>query len=58
VLEPGEEQTVEVELTVDSFRYWHVDQHAWRTDPGRYQLLIGESSENIWATADIHLEVD
>jgi beta-glucosidase len=58
VLDPEQTETVEIELDASSFRYWHVDGHAWRTDPGQYQLLIGASSQDIWATADINVGVD
>jgi beta-glucosidase len=56
-VEPGQRELVEIPLDEDSFRYWDVETHAWRTDPGPYQLLIGASSEDIWATADITLGV-
>jgi beta-glucosidase len=57
-VEPGQPVTVEVDLDAASFRYWDTTTHEWRTDPGAYQLLIGTSADEIWATADITLGVD
>jgi beta-glucosidase len=48
-VEPGGRETVRVELGADAFRYWDVDTHAWRTDPGRYEVLVGTSSRDIRA---------
>jgi beta-glucosidase len=54
-IEPGATATVEVPLTESAFSYWDIETHDWRIDPGRYELLIGSSSEAIHATvaADI-----
>jgi beta-glucosidase len=49
-LDPGEHRTVELELTAASLRYWDTGTHGWRTDPGPYELLVGGSSVDIWAT--------
>jgi beta-glucosidase len=51
VLDPGGRTTVRVPLGADAFRYWDdVDTHAWRTDPGRYEVLVGTSSRDISAS--------
>jgi beta-glucosidase len=54
VLEPGEHQTVRIPLTAAAFRYWDVDTHAWRSDPGRYEVLVGTSSRDIRASTEVH----
>ncbi len=49
-VDPGGRETVRVELGAAAFRYWDVDTHAWRTDPGRYEVLVGASSRDIRAS--------
>jgi beta-glucosidase len=53
VLNPGERQTVRIPLTAAAFRYWDVDTHAWRSDPGRYEVLVGTSSGDIRASTEV-----
>ena len=43
----GERQQVEVGLDAVAYRYWDVDAHGWRSDPGSYELLVGASSRDI-----------
>jgi beta-glucosidase len=50
-LEAGQQETVEVELDAASFSYWDVDTNGWRTDPGRYEVLVGSSSRDIKSSA-------
>ena len=49
-VDAGGRETVRVELGAAAFRYWDVDMHAWRTDPGRYEVLVGASSRDIRAS--------
>ena len=44
---PGESQTVSIDLPAEAFRYYDVDEKRWRIDPGEYEILIGNSSENL-----------
>jgi beta-glucosidase len=53
VLDPGERQTVRIPLAAAAFRYWDVDTHAWRSDPGRYEVLVGTSSRDIRASTEV-----
>ncbi|HEY5384516.1 MAG TPA: glycoside hydrolase family 3 C-terminal domain-containing protein [Acidimicrobiales bacterium] len=53
VLEPGERQTVRIPLAAAAFRYWDVDTHAWRSDPGRYEVLVGTSSRDIRTSTEV-----
>jgi beta-glucosidase len=46
-LAAGERQSVALDLAPRAFAYWDVETHDWRTDPGRYELLIGSSSRDI-----------
>jgi beta-glucosidase len=50
-LDPGQRQLVEVGLDAVAYRYWDVDTHGWRADPGSYELLVGASSRDIRASA-------
>src|SRR5580704_762636 len=51
-VDAGGRETVRVPLGTDAFRHWDVDTHAWRADPGRYELLVGKSSNDIWASTE------
>ncbi len=50
-VEAGQQETVEVELNAAAYRYWDVDTHGWRSDGGRYEVLVGASSRDIRASA-------
>jgi beta-glucosidase len=52
-VDAGTRETVRLPLGAAAFRYWDVDAHAWRSDPGRYELLVGRSSRDIWASTEI-----
>jgi beta-glucosidase len=52
-VDAGGSETVRLPLDAAAFRYWDVDAHAWRADPGRYELLVGKSSQAIWASTEI-----
>lgn len=49
-LDAGQRQQVEVGLDAATYRYWDVDTHGWRSDPGSYELLVGASSRDIRAS--------
>jgi beta-glucosidase len=52
-VDAGQQEKVQLELNAASFQYWDVDTHGWRSDPGRYEVLVGSSSRNIKATVPI-----
>ncbi len=56
IVDAGARETVRVPLGADAFRYWDVDTHGWRSDPGRYEVLVGTSSHDISASAEIMWE--
>jgi beta-glucosidase len=54
-VEAGQRETVEVGLGAAAIRYWDVDTHGWRSDPGRYEVLVGSSSRDIRSSSVITL---
>jgi beta-glucosidase len=52
-LQPGE--TARVTLTLDrrSFAYFDVQAHAWRIDPGRFVIFVGDASDHTPLSADL-----
>ena len=46
-LDPGETADVTLELGDRAFAFWDVELHAWRVEPGAFELLIGTSSRDI-----------
>ena len=43
-LHPGQSRTVTIRLTEPSFSYWSTSRHAWMIQPGKYTLMVGDSS--------------
>jgi len=54
-LKPGETRTVSIPLDVRSFAYYDVASGSWRADAGAYRVELGQSSENIVASAIVRL---
>ena len=52
-VEAGGRETVRVPLGADAFRYWDVETHDWRSDQGRYEILVGASSRDIRGSATV-----
>jgi len=46
-LDPGETRTVEILLEKQVFSFYDVGTRAWRVEPGRFELMVGSSSEDI-----------
>jgi beta-glucosidase len=55
-LKPGETRHVSVPLDRRSFAYWDVATHAWKVDPGRYEIAVGQSSRDIGGTASVDVK--
>jgi beta-glucosidase len=50
-LQPGEEQTMQLDLDAQAFRQWSATNRKWVVAAGQYQLRLGDSSRNItWTT--------
>ncbi len=54
-LEPGTGETVLFELDREAFAYWSPADHAWRADPGPYDVLLATSAANVVATVEVPL---
>ena len=52
-LKRGEEKPVTIPIAADAFAYWDVTTHGWKTDPGEYEIEVGDSSRNILASGKI-----
>jgi len=46
---------VELELGPRAFAHWDEAAHAWRVEPGRYELRVGPSSREIRSRAEIEI---
>ena len=54
-LAPGETKHVTLSLDARSFSYWNESAHNWTIDPGKFVILVGDSSENTPLHADVTL---
>jgi beta-glucosidase len=54
-LNPGEEQAVRFEISVDDLKFFDDRTHKWTAEPGKFKACIGASSADIRATANFEL---
>jgi beta-glucosidase len=54
-LAPGETQHVTLNLDARAFSYWDDTAHKWAIDPGKFVILVGDSSESTPLHADLTL---
>jgi beta-glucosidase len=52
-LKPGESRQVSLKLDRRSLAYWDVQGKAWKVDPGKFTVYVGDSSANVPLKADI-----
>lgn len=52
-LAPGETKHVSISLDARAFSYWDEAKHNWTIDPGKFVILVGNSSENTPLHADL-----
>ena len=55
-LVPGETKRVVLNLDARAFSYWNETDHNWAIDPGRFEIRVGDSSENTLLTAGVILK--
>lgn len=56
-IKEGESQEFSFELTKEDLKLWSVD-HQWKTEKGKFSLLVGASSDNIKLTGELKLTKD
>ena len=56
MLRPGESCEVVLPLDARSFAYFDVGGKRWRADPGKYRVLIGDSTEQIALSGVVQLD--
>jgi beta-glucosidase len=55
-LAPGESRHITLTLDARSFSYWDEAKHNWTIDPGKFVILVGDSSENTPLHADLNIQ--
>jgi beta-glucosidase len=55
-LAPGETKHVSLELDARAFSYWSETTHGWKIDPGKFVILVGDSSENTPLHTDLTIQ--
>ena len=54
-LQPGETRNVTIPLTEEAFRYYDDTLGKWVTEPGQFDILVGNCAENILLRASVTL---
>ena len=54
-LAPGETKTVSVELDRSAFSFYETATHAWKFEPGPFDIEVGPSSRELPLTQSINL---
>ncbi|KFI69489.1 glycoside hydrolase family 3 C-terminal domain-containing protein [Bifidobacterium magnum] len=57
-LEPGQSDTVTIDLDERAFAYWSEEFHDWRIEGGEYGIEVGSSSRDIAATVPVTIAGD
>ncbi len=52
----GESVRVDLDLDMNDFRYWNVEQHAWMLETGKVDLMVGASSGDIRQTGTVMIQ--
>lgn len=55
-LKPGETKKIIVALGKDAFQYFNDLKNSWVLEPGKFMIMAGSSSRDIWATKEINLK--
>jgi beta-glucosidase len=56
-LQAGEERTVSFQLTRRDFAYYDTFRHDWVVNPGKFEILVGSSSQDLPLRQTIEVEV-
>ena len=46
-LNPGEEKLIKFTIDQKTLSFFDVETHDWKVEPGDFELLVGNSSQNI-----------
>ena len=57
-LEPNETKTVKINLNKKDFAFYNEEKKSWTVESGRFNILVGSSSDNILLKEEINLEKD
>lgn len=55
MLQQGETRKVEIEIPAASLAYYDEDNHGWKLETGRYQLMVGTSSRAIKKVIEVKI---
>jgi beta-glucosidase len=56
-LAPGESRGVRLTLPARAFQSWDPDAGGWAAEPGDVEILVGASSRDVRARANLSLEI-
>jgi beta-glucosidase len=56
LLKAGEQKTINITLTPKDFSYWNPNKKEWFAEPGKFNILVGSSSENTILKKTVELE--
>jgi beta-glucosidase len=57
-LQPGQSQTITLQLNQRSFAFFNTNKHLWDAEPGVYDVSVGASSQDIRLTGQVTLKTD
>lgn len=57
-LEAGEEKEVSIKLPYESFRYFDIESGSWRTDGGKYKIILAENVNEEIASLPLVIDSD
>ncbi len=55
-LQPGESRVVRVRLSPQDFAFWDVATHAWKVEPGPWEILVGGASDRMVLTGHVQIQ--
>ncbi len=55
-LKPGESEVIHMNLKGNAFSSYNVEKSEWEVLPGKYQIMVGNSSENIWSLNEVEIK--
>ncbi len=57
-LEPGESKTIDIDFDDKTFRYFNIENNQYEVEKGRYNVMIGASSDDIRLEGEIDIDGD